>query len=106
MQAEKLGFFPLSDWDEDNLYNEDPPRYIQYFIEWKVTVNNRIVSKDTEPDMAIDPTSYWRLILKSKLEKLLCKKLAKNRSIKSEDTNVMVSVQSARSTILSSNLIT
>ncbi|TVY71304.1 hypothetical protein LSUE1_G004473 [Lachnellula suecica] len=92
LPAEKLGFCPLSDWDEDNLYDEDPPSYIHYLIEWKVTVNNRMVSKDTEPDVVIEPASYWRLILKPKLEKLLCKKLAKNRPIKSEDTNVVVSV--------------
>src|ERR1700728_4103281 len=45
-----------------------------------------------QPDVVVAPASYWRLILKPKLEKLLCKKLAKNRPIKSEDTNVVVSV--------------
>ena len=91
-QAENLGFCSFSDWDEGNLYDEDPPTYIHYSIEWKVTVNNRMVSKDTEPDVVVAPASYWRLILKPKLKKLLCKKLAKNRPIKSEDTNVVVSV--------------
>jgi hypothetical protein len=51
-----------------------------------------MVSKDTEPDVVLAPASYWRLILEPKLEKLLYKKLAKNRPIKSEDTNVVVSV--------------
>jgi hypothetical protein len=55
-------------------------------------VNNRIVSKDIKPDVVIAPGSYWRLILKPKLEKLLYKKLAKNRPIKSEDTNIVISV--------------
>jgi hypothetical protein len=92
LQAEKLEFCPLSDWDEGNLYDEDPPSYIHYSIEWKITVNNRMVSKDTEPDVVLAPAAYLQLILKLKLEKLLCKKLAKNRPIKSEDTNVVVSV--------------
>ncbi|KAM3064619.1 hypothetical protein ACMFMF_011893 [Clarireedia jacksonii] len=78
LQPKKLGFCQLSDWDEGNLYDEDPPSWM--------------VSKDTEPDVVLAPASYWRLILKPKLEKLLCKKLAKNRLIKSEDTNVVVSV--------------
>ncbi|KAJ8058502.1 hypothetical protein OCU04_012688 [Sclerotinia nivalis] len=51
-----------------------------------------MVSKDTEPDVILAFALYWRLILKPKFEKLLCKKLAKNRLIKFEDTNVVVSV--------------
>jgi hypothetical protein len=82
----------LTDWDKEKAYNEDPLSYIHYTIEWKVTVNNRMVSKDTEQDVVLAPSAYWGLFLKPKLEKLLCKKLAKNRPIKSEDTNVVVSV--------------
>jgi len=55
-------------------------------------MNNRMLSRDTEQDVVLAPTSYWRLFLQLKLEKLLCKKLAKNRPIKSEDINVVVSV--------------
>lgn len=64
----------------------------KYIIEWKVTVNNRIVSKDTEQDVVLSPSAYWGLFLRPKLEKLSCKKLAENRPVKSEDTNIMVSV--------------
>lgn len=55
-------------------------------------MNNRMVSKDTEQDVVLAPATYWRLFLQSKLEKLLGKKLAKNRPVKSEDTTVVVSV--------------
>ena len=51
-----------------------------------------MASKDTEQDVVLAPSAYWGLFLQPKLEKLLCKKLAKNRPIKSEDTNVVVSV--------------
>jgi hypothetical protein len=42
--------------------------------------------------VVLAPSAYWGLFLQPKLEKLLCKKLAKNRPIKSEDTIVVVSV--------------
>ena len=51
-----------------------------------------MVSKDTEPDVVLAPGSFWLLVLQPKLEKLLCKKVAKNRPIKSEDTNIVVPV--------------
>jgi hypothetical protein len=57
-----------------------------------VTVNNRVVSKDTELDVVLAPGSYWRLILQPKLERLLAKKLARNRPMKSEDTSVVALV--------------
>lgn len=91
-QSEKLDFCPLSEWDKENTYDEDPPSYIHYLIEWKVTVNNRVVSKDTEQDVVLAPAVYWRIALQPKLEKLLCRKLAKNRPVRSEDTNVVISV--------------
>jgi hypothetical protein len=57
-----------------------------------VKVNKREVSKDTEQDVVLVPASYWRLLLKPKLAKLLDRKLAKNRPVKSEDTNIVISV--------------
>ncbi len=57
-----------------------------------MTVNNRVVSKDTEPDVVLALGSYWLLVLQPKLERLLGKKLARNRPVKSEDTSVIVSV--------------
>jgi hypothetical protein len=83
----------LSEWDKERRYNEDPPKYIRYSIEWKVRVNNREVSKDTEQDLVLAPASYWRLFLKLNLEKVLLRKmLANNRTVKCEDTKVVVTV--------------
>lgn len=92
LQLEKLGFCQLTDWDKEKVYDEDPPRFIHYSIVWKVKVNNREVSKDTEQDVVLAPASYWRLLLQPKLTKLLDRKLAKNRPVKSEDTNIVISV--------------
>jgi hypothetical protein len=79
--VDKLDFCQLSDWDEEYIYDEDPPRYIHYSIEWKVRVNNREISKETEPDLVLVPASYWQLILESNLEKVLLRKMrTKNRT--------------------------
>jgi hypothetical protein len=66
--TEQLGFCQLSDWDEGKRYNEHPPTCLHYSIEWKLRINNREVSKETEQDLVLAPVSYWRLFLKSKLE--------------------------------------
>ena len=40
--------YQFADWDSERTYDEDPPSYIHYSIEWKVTVNDRaIMPKDT-----------------------------------------------------------
>lgn len=91
-QADKLQFLPLDEWDERNSYDGDEPSCLHYSIEWKVCVNGRIVSKDTEQDLVLAPMAYWHMFLKPKLEKLLRKKLAQNRSVRCDETNVVVSV--------------
>jgi hypothetical protein len=91
--ADKLGLCPLSEWDEERRYDKEPPKYIRYSIEWKVRVNNREVSKDTEQDLVLAPASYWRLFLKLNLEKVLLRKMvAKNRTVKCEDTKIVVTI--------------
>jgi hypothetical protein len=60
-QADKLRLRQLTDWDGEITYDEDPPSYIHYTIEWKVRVNSMEMSKDTEQDMVLAPASYWRL---------------------------------------------
>jgi hypothetical protein len=38
------------------------------------------------------PASYWQLFLQPKLEKLLRKKISQNKYVRSDDTNIVVSV--------------
>jgi hypothetical protein len=91
-QPEKLQFLQLAEWDEHNSYDENDPSCLHYSIEWKVIVNNKVVSKDTEQDLVLVPTAYWHMVLKPKLERLLRKKIAQNRHVRCDDTSVVVSV--------------
>ena len=54
-------------------------------------MNNRKVSKDTEQGLVLAPASYWRLFLKLNLENVLLRKIvAKNKTVKCEDTKIVV----------------
>jgi hypothetical protein len=56
-------------------------------------VNKKEISKDTEQDLVLAPTVYWHMFLKSKLEKLVRRKVAQNRYIQCNDTSIAVSVK-------------
>jgi hypothetical protein len=74
------------------IYDEEPPSCIHYSIKWKVTLNKRLVTKDTEQDLY----SHLPVLvsgLRPKLEEVLSKKLPPNRRVKAVDTNVVVSVK-------------
>jgi hypothetical protein len=82
----------LDEWDENETYDQDPPTCLHYSIEWKVTLNNKPVSKDTEQDLVLAPRFYWSLFLRPKLENLLQRKLLPYKRITCDDTSVTVSV--------------
>jgi hypothetical protein len=88
----KLELLSLDEWNENETYDEEPPTCLHYSIEWKVTLNNKVLAKDTEPDLVLAPRFYWSLFLRDKLEKLLQKKLPPSKRVACEDTNVVVSV--------------
>ena len=91
-QPAKLELLNIDEWDEGKTYDEDPPSYIHYSIKWKVILNNKLITKDTEQDLVLAPNFYWSLFLRPKLEKPLCKKLSPNKRVRLDDTNVAVSV--------------
>ena len=87
-----LPLLQLADWSEDMAYDDHPPTCIHYSIEWKLTVNNKAIARDTEQDLVLAPNAYWDRALHSKLEKLLRKKLPPNKSFRADDTTVTVSI--------------
>jgi hypothetical protein len=89
----KLQFLQPSDWDEHNGCDKESPSCLNYSIEWKVTVNNKAITMDTEQNVIFAPSTYWLMFFKAKLDKVLRKKeLVQNRNIMYDDTNVIVSV--------------
>jgi hypothetical protein len=71
--------------------NEEHHSSILFTIEWRVTLNNRVVAKDTEQDLTLDPDLYWQDI-RQKAETILRRKVARNRRVRLDDTTVVVSV--------------
>ncbi|KAJ5875236.1 uncharacterized protein N7473_012583 [Penicillium subrubescens] len=80
----------FGNWEGGRTYDEDPPTCIHYLIEWKVTLNNRTVAKDTEQDLVLAPRLHWRLFLQPKLKELLVRKYP-HRKPESDNTSVVVS---------------
>lgn len=68
-----LGFFEESGY-HDGTYDEDSLSSILYLSEWKVTLNNRILAKNTEQDLVLKPSSYWQKI-KEKADHVVQRKI-------------------------------
>ena len=92
LQPETPRLLQLFEWRDGMSSDEVPANCIQYTIEWKVTVNKKVLSRDTEEDVALTPSAYWPVILKGKLEKLLEGKTPGKGRVKSDDTSIVVSV--------------
>lgn len=63
-----------ADWSEELSYDEEPPTCIHYSIEWKLTVNGKGVSKDTEQDLVLAPAAFWLTALRPELERSCTKR--------------------------------
>jgi hypothetical protein len=89
----KLGFCQLRDWEEGRTYDETPAKYIRYSIHWSFKIHNRVQATNTETDLVLELTSYWRLYLKPKLDQVCLSKMrTKRRTIESEGTKVVLKV--------------
>ncbi|KAI9036193.1 uncharacterized protein KD926_002223 [Aspergillus affinis] len=75
-----------ADWDNEG---------ILYIIEWKVTINNRVVSKDTEQDLELKPRFYWQAITE-KAKKIIDRKTNSNQRVRLDNTKIVVSVNDRR----------
>jgi hypothetical protein len=56
-----------------------------------VTLNGKTISKNTEQNLILALASYWQRFLRFKLEKLR-QKSSQNRGVRSDNTNIIISV--------------
>ncbi|KAK5562030.1 hypothetical protein LTR43_012375, partial [Exophiala xenobiotica] len=77
-QLSSLALLKFNEWDPKKTYDEDPPTCLRYTAVWKVTVNHKMISKDTEQNLPVELAAYWEFLLLPKLEKLLRQKVAAN----------------------------
>lgn len=57
-----------------------------------MTVNKKVMFKETEPDIVLDPASYWERLLRPRVDELLKKNVIPPRSVRANNTNVAISV--------------
>ncbi|KAJ6004602.1 hypothetical protein N7540_012971 [Penicillium herquei] len=90
VQANQLGFLPLTEWNEDVDYDEQFPRYICYTIAWKLMLNRKKVGSVTEKGLVVAPRDYWAKDLKPAVEEMLQMKKKNGQRVRSEGTAVIV----------------
>ena len=55
-------------------------------------INKKVIFKDTEQDIVLEPAAYWQSILQPRLEELLREKILPLRAVRADDTEVVVSI--------------
>ncbi|OQE62923.1 hypothetical protein PENNAL_c0256G06018 [Penicillium nalgiovense] len=91
-QTREVGFLPVVEHEDGGTWDGQSTNCIHYQIEWRVTLNNRVVTKDTEQNLALPPSSYWEKI-NEKAAGLLRRKIARDRRVRPDDTTIVVSVK-------------
>jgi len=62
-----LPIVPYADWVLDQSYDQLPPSCVYYIMEWKLTLNRRLVAKQTEDDLVVALSDFWNEELSSKI---------------------------------------
>ena len=65
----------LSGWRRDKQYDKNNPVCIHYDYRWKISQREKIrarhVYSDTEPDLVLAPSDFWKVDFEARLESLL-----------------------------------
>ena len=70
-----LPLLRLSGWESDKQYDKNNPVCIHYDFRWKISQSENIrarhVCSDTDPDLVLAPSDFWKINLQARLESLL-----------------------------------
>ncbi|KAK0246848.1 hypothetical protein LTS09_018011 [Friedmanniomyces endolithicus] len=91
----ELQLVQWEEWDESHQYNETPPKYILYSIEWKLSgkkKNKRTVARETEQNIVLGPSDYWTHFLHSKIRRAMKRQFPAEQQPNIDDTCVTVAV--------------
>jgi hypothetical protein len=70
-----LPLLRLSGWEPNKQYDKNNPECIHYDFRWKVSqrenIRARHVCSDTDPDLVLAPSDFWKVNFQSRLEALL-----------------------------------
>ncbi|KAK5947998.1 hypothetical protein OHC33_010982 [Knufia fluminis] len=89
---DRLPLLQLEDWDPEREYARDSPTCVHYDLEWKVTSNGKQIPKDTERNLVLGPASFWQRTLRSRLDRLVGRKMGDGDAVKADETSIIVSV--------------
>ncbi|TKA24290.1 hypothetical protein B0A54_17936 [Friedmanniomyces endolithicus] len=90
----ELQLVQWEEWDESHQYNETPPKYILYSIEWKLSgkkKNKRTVARETEQNIVLGPSDYWTHFLHSKIRRAMKRQFPAEQQPNIDDTTQPIS---------------
>ncbi|KAI7974043.1 hypothetical protein EIK77_009238 [Talaromyces pinophilus] len=90
--SDRLGFLPLDEWDESGEYDVQPPQYVCYTIQWKLSLNQKKVGGETAKDLVVAPSDYWKKCLNKAVEDMLQTTQKPGQRVRYESTTIEVSV--------------
>ncbi|KFY68606.1 hypothetical protein V496_00949 [Pseudogymnoascus sp. VKM F-4515 (FW-2607)] len=70
-----LPLLRLSGWESDKQYDKNNPVCIHYDLRWKISqrenIRARRVCSDTDPDLVLAPSDFWKVKFQARLESLI-----------------------------------
>jgi hypothetical protein len=91
-QPEKLAFLQVPAWDPAKVYNDEPPPYLRATVGWKITLNGKPFHENTEQNVVLTLASYWELVLRPKVDKIVTIKRSQRKNMMLQGTKLVVSV--------------
>ncbi|KAL0930284.1 uncharacterized protein CTRU02_212490 [Colletotrichum truncatum] len=89
-----LPFLNYHEWAPGQSYDEQPPRWMLYTMQWKLTLNNRKAVEQTEQNLVVAPSDLWREILSLKIAEIVN---SKKKTYETSATTIAMSVPNDRS---------